>query len=129
MVTMVVALAFFGMLTNAVGYCTSPASIEASKFSLNTGYGQSVFRKKFGQNEWGETSDRLDLNFNAMGQQFQFELQRSSVFDPEAVVRIIGNVCGHIICSLLSFLICTLVFFFFLKISDLLVHLNPAVSF
>jgi len=80
--------------TTTIG-CTSPESIEIRKFSLTTSSGQNAFHEKLVQNALNEKSDDLGLNFDAIGMQFAFELQRISVFGPGAVVRIIDNVRGQ----------------------------------
>ena len=90
-------LAFAFLISTTVG-CTPPESIEIRKFSLTTGSGQNILHEKFDQNAFREISDRLDLDFHAIGKQFKFELQRISVFGPNAIVRTIGNVRGYKMC-------------------------------
>ena len=88
-----------GIWTATIG-CKLPEPIEIREFSLTTSFGQNVFQEKFAHNTLKEASDRLGqvglgLNFDAFGKHFTFELQRISVFDPAATVRIIDNVCGQ----------------------------------
>ena len=72
--------------------CAPPKSITLRTFSLATSKGESVFHEVFDRRRLSDTSERLALKFHAIKKQFEFEFQRSSVFAPNAIVRMIGHV-------------------------------------
>ena len=73
--------------------CPPPESITLRKFSLATLKGENVFHEVFDRRRLSDASEHLALKFHAINKQFEFEFQRTSVFAPDAVVRMIGHVC------------------------------------
>ena len=74
-----------------------PDSITVRKFSLLTSDGENVLHHHFDKRRLEYASvDRLALNFNAAGKQFEFEFQRQhSIFAPGATIKMTGDVRGH----------------------------------
>ena len=71
----------------AIGACKPPETITLRTFSLATNNGEDVFHVEFDRRRLSETTNRLALKFRAFDKQFEFEFRRSSVFAPNAVVR------------------------------------------
>ena len=75
--------------------CTPPEPITLRKFSLATSNGENVFHEEFKRRRLTAAFNRLNLKFHAVEKLFEFEFERSSVFAPDAIVRMTGQVSKH----------------------------------
>lgn len=83
---------------HVLGIAATPLnSITVREFSLETDKGENVLHPHFDRRRLVDfTVNRLALKFNALGDQFKFEFERSHpIFEPGLTIKMAGRVREH----------------------------------
>ena len=88
---LIVALYVLGIAANPLD------SIIVRNFFLETDEGENVLHQHFDRRRLADSSvERLALKFNALGEQFNFEFERSHpIFEPGLTIKMAGRVREH----------------------------------